>query len=479
MAERAAKAGLTAGEVHGEERPHEGPAQARPVGDGRVDVGGAGRTREQQVEGLAQQRTPAAGWRCGPAPRALDPDRPLAVGVVEGERPFHRFGLGAAAAHHLDQRNEMRRVEGMADDEARAVPHALLQGADEEARRARREHRVRAERRVDPAVERALERLVLRRVLLHEDGRLPPAFAGSSTTRTCAGSAPGASPSRSIVGQAASMKARSRASASAAGSQAVTAEAAREEVRRPACADGPGAEQCDGVDCRRCGPCHGCLPDLSGEPSACRCRRAYYIVHSQRARGAGHTPRARGARGTLPRARSARHMPSVPGDRGIGAGRRAAGGGHHGGQGGEDGRGMARGADRGAVLRDPDEGHGAALHGRLLRREGVGRLCLRLLRRRPLQLRRQVRFRHRVAQLHPAGRSGQCRHGGGRQLRYAPGRGGVQPLRCPSRPRLPRWAGADGSALLHELRRARAPRPATTTRASLSPSRRRSGRGRA
>ena len=68
--------------------------------------------------------------------------------------------------------------------------------------------------------------------------------------------------------------------------------------------------------------------------------------------------------------------------------------------------------------------------------------------------RRQVRFRHRVAELHQTGRPSQRRHGGGHQPRHAPGRGGVQPLRRSSRPRLPRRAGAHGAPLLHELRRA-------------------------
>ena len=101
-------------------------------------------------------------------------------------------------------------------------------------------------------------------------------------------------------------------------------------------------------------------------------------------------------------------------------------------------------------------GDRAALHRRLLRREDAWRVRLRLLRRGPLQLRRQVRFRHRLAELHEAGGARERRHGGGYELRHAPGRGHVQPLRRASGPRLSRRAGAHRLALLHELRRARA-----------------------
>ena len=202
----------------------------------------------------------------------------------------------------------MGRIEGMADDEARAVAHALLQGADEEARRARREHRVRAKRRIDPTVELALERRVLRRVLLHEDGAFhrfrrivddaDPRRIGARREpepfhRRPGGVDEGAKPG---IGVRRRIPGRDR-------------EAAREEVSRPACADGPGAEQCDGADCGRCGPCHGCLPELSGGPSACRpcrfCRRTA----------------PPGVLYIFPRARGARLVPSAPADRKVGAAR--------------------------------------------------------------------------------------------------------------------------------------------------------------
>jgi hypothetical protein len=63
----------------------------------------------------------------------------------------------------------------------------------------------------------------------------------------------------------------------------------------------------------------------------------------------------------------------------------------------------------------------------------------------------QVRQRQRLAELHRAGGADgerACRH----EPRHAPGRGALREVRRPSRPPLPRRAGADRAALLHQQR---------------------------
>ena len=92
-----------------------------------------------------------------------------------------------------------------------------------------------------------------------------------------------------------------------------------------------------------------------------------------------------------------------------------------------------------------------AFTGELLRQQGAGRLSLRLLRQRAVQLGDQVRFAVRLAQFLAAHRRGQDRRGARHQPRHGAHRSAVQPVRRPPRPRLPRRPRADRSALLHEL----------------------------
>src|SRR5215210_2413181 len=117
---------------------------------------------------------------------------------------------------------------------------------------------------------------------------------------------------------------------------------------------------------------------------------------------------------------------------------------------------MARRADAGAVRNPPPQGHGARVHRQVQRHEGAGRLSVRGLRRGALPLRCEVRLRLRLAELRRAGRPRQRRHRDRLELRDDSHRGDVRLVRRPPRPRLPRRAGPDGTALLHQLVRARA-----------------------
>ena len=76
-----------------------------------------GDTLGDEVDRLAPQR----GLQpVGDASRnlAVDADRPLADGGVEGERPFDGGRCGIVAGDDLDQWHEMRWVERMADHAA-------------------------------------------------------------------------------------------------------------------------------------------------------------------------------------------------------------------------------------------------------------------------------------------------------------------------------------------------------------------------
>ena len=57
-----------------------------------------------------------------------DMDGVLADRAIEGERPLDGVGRGPRALHHLDQRDEMRRIEGMAEDAALDAGGAIASG---------------------------------------------------------------------------------------------------------------------------------------------------------------------------------------------------------------------------------------------------------------------------------------------------------------------------------------------------------------
>ena len=141
-------------------------------------------------------------------------------------------------------------------------------------------------------------------------------------------------------------------------------------------------------------------------------------------------------------------LAALPGASGCGGG--DAGGAE---EGPEDGCGVGEAIDACPVSRHPPEGHRAGVLGQVRPQPRQGHLPLRLLRRGGVRLPDEVRVGDRVAELLEPDLPGKPRDGdglssGGR----GPGRGHVQHLRCPPRPRLPRRPRPHGPALLHELR---------------------------
>ena len=96
-------------------------------------------------------------------------DRMLADRAIEGETPLDRLGRGRVAAGHLDQWDQMRRVERMAEHDALGMMGTgILELADGDAGGAGRQDRVRGRRGIQPAKQIALQVQALGSVLLHK-----------------------------------------------------------------------------------------------------------------------------------------------------------------------------------------------------------------------------------------------------------------------------------------------------------------------
>ena len=137
--------------------------------DRGVDVGHRGHALLDQVEGLAPQRG-LQPVRDVALDLALHVDRPLADGRVEGQGAFDGVGRGELAADHFHQRDQVRRVERMAQHHALRVRAARLHAADRQARGARGQDRIGRRGRVHAAEQLDLEVHALGAVLLHEVG---------------------------------------------------------------------------------------------------------------------------------------------------------------------------------------------------------------------------------------------------------------------------------------------------------------------
>ena len=154
-------------------RSHQRPAQPRTIGDRGVRVGDRDDAFDDEMDCLAPQchLQPVGDVA---AHFLFDMDRVLADLAIESHRLSHRVRRRLRAADHLHQRNEMRRVERMADHAALGMLALGRHAADEQARRARGDHRVRRRGSVDRGEQLDLDVLALGPALLHE-GR---AFGG-------------------------------------------------------------------------------------------------------------------------------------------------------------------------------------------------------------------------------------------------------------------------------------------------------------
>src|SRR3984957_12171823 len=155
-------------QVH--ERAKQRPAQSWPMRDRGVDVSDAGDTGLHEVERLLPQRCLQA---VGDVARDLSAqmDRVLAYRAIEVQRSLDRIQRSLFAAAHLDEWNEVRRVERMAEHDAlRVARTCVLELADRDRRRARGQQRVGWRGLVEAAEEISLDVEPLGAILLREAG---------------------------------------------------------------------------------------------------------------------------------------------------------------------------------------------------------------------------------------------------------------------------------------------------------------------
>jgi len=111
-------------------RSHQRPAQPGTLADRGIDVGNAGDAAGEEMDGLVPQRSLQAVCDV-PCDLAADVDRPLADARIKGHRLLDRGRRGRRAADHLDQGDQVWRVERVADDNAFGMPAGCHETADQ------------------------------------------------------------------------------------------------------------------------------------------------------------------------------------------------------------------------------------------------------------------------------------------------------------------------------------------------------------
>jgi hypothetical protein len=163
-------AGGTPAQMKQRARPHHAPAQARPVLHGGLDISDGGHARLQQVHDLLEQRglQPVGDV---PGHLLLDVDGLLAQAGVEGQGGVDGGGRRGGPADDFHQRDQMGRVEGVADGEPRGVPpEGLRHGRAREARRGGEDEHAAGTGGVDRRQQGLLDDDILGPVLLHHVG---------------------------------------------------------------------------------------------------------------------------------------------------------------------------------------------------------------------------------------------------------------------------------------------------------------------
>jgi hypothetical protein len=214
---------------------------------GVVDVGSAQHILGNEVVDLARQ---CALQAVGDMARhfLVEPYRLLSDRLVERDRALDRLLRGPGPADDLDQRDQVRRIEGVTDDATlRMQCSARLNVAHLDTGRARRDDHVRRQQLVELLVQLLLEvqpfgSVFLDQIHASQRGRQ---VAGEGKTRLrCAGRETQPLQRR----QAAFTNLRSAASASGAMSVATTSSPFGEILRGPARADYASADDCDAAN---------------------------------------------------------------------------------------------------------------------------------------------------------------------------------------------------------------------------------------
>ena len=139
----------------------------RPVRDGCVEFLGAGRALVDKVQGFAPKRfLQTVGQEAGDFRPHLQ--RLHAKFGVDFDSAIDVRCRGASAPEHLDQRQQIDRIERMADDDAFGVFAIGLERAGQKAGRTGSDDYLRWRRSIDLGMQKALQVEPFRRAFLHE-----------------------------------------------------------------------------------------------------------------------------------------------------------------------------------------------------------------------------------------------------------------------------------------------------------------------
>ena len=142
-------------QLDGFKRTHEGPAQAQSVADRVVEILRTDVAFLHEAERLGQQRD-LQPVQDEAVDLALHVDRHLADAFEHRARAAARLLRGPRRTAQLDHRNQVRRIDRMGDDAARAAGELLGELRGDDRRRRRREHGVARRQRVHLRKGRAL-----------------------------------------------------------------------------------------------------------------------------------------------------------------------------------------------------------------------------------------------------------------------------------------------------------------------------------
>ena len=180
---------ITACQGIGEEGAHERPAQPGAKANGVVDFAGGRHAVIDQVQRLAPQRfEQAVGDKTGDFLAHMQ--RAHTEGFIHLDRGLDRFRRGVLAAHHFHQRQQIDRVERVADDTAFRVSRTLVELARQQPGGTRADQCIGLGRCADLAVQLQFQLQAFRGAFLDEVGVFHAFFNGGHKAQAvlrCAG----------------------------------------------------------------------------------------------------------------------------------------------------------------------------------------------------------------------------------------------------------------------------------------------------
>ncbi|EEF23085.1 conserved hypothetical protein, partial [Ricinus communis] len=167
MVDEMRKAAIAAAQMKRQEGSVGGPADTERLGHDAVEVGGRDHALAHQIDAFAENRRLQA--ICDESVDFLAYfQRTLAERAIEVERSVDQCAGCLRIRHHLDERQQMRRIERMPDDETAGRLHLAGLNRSGNARTGRKEQAMRRRGPFDGCPESGLEVGAFRAVLLNE-----------------------------------------------------------------------------------------------------------------------------------------------------------------------------------------------------------------------------------------------------------------------------------------------------------------------